>query len=88
MFSEGPIRRGVGTVRIQKEKGCSVTMEDVIKAFRCREPEKRIPVLRLELDYELALLHEAMVENNPHRVDQCKARLKELRQEMLMLEAL
>ncbi|PTX65059.1 hypothetical protein C8P63_101287 [Melghirimyces profundicolus] len=65
-----------------------MTMEDVIKAFRCREPEKRIPVLRLELDYELALLHEAMVENNPHRVDQCKARLKELRQEMLMLEAL
>ncbi|OYD07871.1 hypothetical protein CHM34_10185 [Paludifilum halophilum] len=63
-------------------------MEDVIKAFRCREPEKRIPVLRLELDYELALLHEAMVEKNTHRIDQCKARLRELRQEMLMLEAL
>ncbi|WP_380703660.1 hypothetical protein [Salinithrix halophila] len=63
-------------------------MEDVIKAFRCREPEKRIPVLRLELDYELALLHEAMIERNTHRIDQCKARLRELRQEMLMLEAL
>ncbi|MDA8354700.1 MAG: hypothetical protein M0Z65_16275 [Firmicutes bacterium] len=63
-------------------------MEDVIKAFRCREPEKRIPVLRLELDYELALLHEAMVNNDPHRVKQCKDRLKDLRQEMLMLEAL
>ncbi|SDB96039.1 hypothetical protein SAMN04488112_101132 [Melghirimyces thermohalophilus] len=65
-----------------------MTMEDVIKAFRCREPEKRIPVLRLELDYELALLHEAMVNNDPHRVKQCKDRLKDLRQEMLMLEAL
>ncbi|EGK13085.1 hypothetical protein ACFQ49_03755 [Kroppenstedtia eburnea] len=63
-------------------------MEDVIKAYRCREPEKRIPVLRLELDYELALLHEAMVENNPHLVDQCKSRLRELRREMMMLEAL
>ncbi|PTM59282.1 hypothetical protein [Desmospora activa] len=63
-------------------------MEDVIKAFRCREPEKRIPVLRLELDYELALLYEALLENNTHRVDQCKARLQELRQEMLQLEAL
>ncbi|MDR6224859.1 hypothetical protein JOE21_000850 [Desmospora profundinema] len=63
-------------------------MEDVIKAFRCREPEKRIPVLRLELDYELALLYEALVENNTHRVDQCKARLQELRKEMLQLEAL
>ncbi|GGE22868.1 hypothetical protein GCM10011571_26170 [Marinithermofilum abyssi] len=68
--------------------GCSVTVEDVIKAFKCREPEKRIPVLRMELDYELALLYEAMVENNTHRVDQHKARLRELRQEMLMLEAL
>lgn len=63
-------------------------MEEVIKAFRCREPEKRIPVLRLELDYELALLYEALVENNTHRVDQCKARLHELRKEMLQLEAL
>jgi hypothetical protein len=70
------------------EKGCSGTVEEVIKAFKCREPEKRIPVLRLELDYELALLHEALVENNTHRIDQCKARLKELRREMLMLEAL
>ncbi|WP_229751975.1 hypothetical protein [Marinithermofilum abyssi] len=65
-----------------------MTVEDVIKAFKCREPEKRIPVLRMELDYELALLYEAMVENNTHRVDQHKARLRELRQEMLMLEAL
>lgn len=63
-------------------------VEEVIKAFRCREPEKRIPVLRLELDYELALLYEALVENNTHRVDQCKARLHELRKEMLQLEAL
>ncbi|QKG86011.1 hypothetical protein GXN76_10210 [Kroppenstedtia pulmonis] len=60
----------------------------MIKAFRCQEPEKRISVLRLELDYELALLYEAMAENSTHRIDQCKARLKELRREMLMLEAL
>ncbi|MFC4076587.1 hypothetical protein ACFOUO_07150 [Salinithrix halophila] len=78
----------MNTNRKLMEKGCSVAVEDVIKAFRCREPEKRIPVLRLELDYELALLHEAMIERNTHRIDQCKARLRELRQEMLMLEAL
>ncbi|WP_089967007.1 hypothetical protein [Lihuaxuella thermophila] len=63
-------------------------MEDVIKAYKCRDPEERIPVLRLELDYELALLHEAMMENSTHKIDQCKARLEELRKEMLMLEAL
>lgn len=63
-------------------------MEHVIKAYKCQDPEGRIPVLRLELDYELALLHEAMMENNTHKIDQCKARLREIRREMLMLEAL
>ncbi|MCS1350574.1 hypothetical protein [Mechercharimyces sp. CAU 1602] len=63
-------------------------MEEVIKAFKCRTPEERIPVLRLELDYELARLHEAIVEQNTHRKDQCKARLREIRKEMMMLEAL
>jgi hypothetical protein len=63
-------------------------MRDVVKAFKCREPEKRIPVLRMELDYELALLYEAMLENSTHKINQCKAKLEELRREMLMLEAL
>lgn len=63
-------------------------MEDVVKAFKCRDPEKRIPVIRLELDYELALLYEAMLENSTYKIDQCKERLKELRREMMMLEAL
>ena len=79
-----PIRVGIQTIK----KGGSGTVEEVIKAYKCREPEKRIPVLRLELDYELALLYEALIENNTHRIDQCKARLEELRREMLMLEAL
>jgi hypothetical protein len=65
-----------------------VTMEEVMKAFKCRDPEERIPVLRLELDYELALLHEAMMENSRTKMEQCKERLKEIRREMLMLEAL
>lgn len=76
-----------GAYLLPKERGAAI-VEDVIKAFRCREPEKRIPVLRLELDYELALLYEALLENNTNRVDQCKTRLQELRQEMLQLEAL
>jgi hypothetical protein len=63
-------------------------MEDVIRAYRCREPEERIPILRFELDYELALLYDAMKENNPEKIAKCKSRLERLRQEMLMLEAL
>jgi hypothetical protein len=63
-------------------------MEDVIRAFKCRDPEKRIPVLRMELDYELSLLYEAMLENSIHKMNRCKMRLREIRREMLMLEAL
>ncbi|SFJ05696.1 hypothetical protein SAMN05421852_10445 [Thermoflavimicrobium dichotomicum] len=65
-----------------------VTMEDVIKAFRCRAPEERIPVLRLELDYELALLYEAMMENSVAKMSESKKRLEKIRREMLILEAL
>lgn len=62
-------------------------MENVIKAFKSKDSEKRIPVLKLEIDYELAQLHEAIQEKNTHLADQCKARLTELRREMLLLEA-
>lgn len=71
-----------------QNKGVQVTMEEVLKAFKCRGPEERIPVLRLELDYELALLHEAMKENCPQKIQACKNRLVEIRREMIMLEAL
>jgi hypothetical protein len=69
-------------------KGCGGTVEDVIQAYRCRDAEERILVLRRELDRELDKLAEAMRENNAHNMDQCKARLKEIRREMLLLEAL
>lgn len=61
-------------------------MDDVIKAFKCREAEQRIPVLRLELDYELASLFEAMKEQNQSRIDQSLKRLHRLREELILLE--
>lgn len=69
-------------------KRCSVTVEDVIKAFKSKDSEKRIPVLKMEIDYELAELYEAIQEKNTHRIDQCKARLAELRREMFQLEVI
>lgn len=62
-------------------------MDDVLRAFRCREPEERIPVLQLELDYELALLYEAMCENNERQKEKSIKRLQKLRQELVILEA-
>jgi len=61
-------------------------MDDVIKAYKCKEAEERIPVLRLELDYELALLYEAIKEKDEEKQDKAKKRLKQLRQELLLLE--
>ena len=49
-----------------------------MKAYRCRDAEERILVLRMELDYELLNLYDALKENHPNKIDQCKARLEEI----------
>ncbi|MFY0545233.1 hypothetical protein [Brevibacillus sp. H7] len=69
------------------EKACSVTMDQVIAALKRRDAEERIPVMRLELDYELATLYDAIQAKDTAQVKKSKDRLKQLRQEMLLLEA-
>ncbi|MFD1423617.1 hypothetical protein ACFQ4J_07640 [Laceyella tengchongensis] len=63
-------------------------MEEVIRVYHCQDAEERIRILRMELDEELEKLYEALKNNNFHRIDQIKARLEEIRKEMLMLEVL
>ncbi|KIL41182.1 hypothetical protein SD70_09165 [Gordoniibacillus kamchatkensis] len=63
-----------------------VTVEEMIQAFRSKRPEERIPVLRLELDYELATLHEALQRGDAAAAEESKTKLQALRQEMLQLE--
>lgn len=62
-------------------------MKQVIQTLKRKDAEKRIPVLRLEIDYELATLHDAMVTNDEKIINECKERLEILRQEMFRLEA-
>ncbi len=69
------------------EKSCNVTMDQVIAALKRRDSEERIPVLRLELDYELATLYDAIKAADKGQVRESKERLKQLRREMLLLEA-
>lgn len=69
------------------EKACSVTMDQVIAALKRKDAEERIPVLRLELDYELATLHDALKTQDRSQIKKSKERLKQLRREMLLLEA-
>ncbi|MBU8906739.1 hypothetical protein [Desertibacillus haloalkaliphilus] len=61
-------------------------MEQVIQTFKRTDGEKRVPVLRLEIDYELVTLHDAMLEENLEEMNASKERLEKLRQELIQLE--
>jgi hypothetical protein len=63
-----------------------ITTDHIIHAFKSKRVEERIPVLRLEMDYELAVLFEAMERGDESHVKRSKERLAELRREMIMLE--
>jgi hypothetical protein len=62
-------------------------MKQVVNTLKRTDAEKRIPVLRLEVDYELATLYEAMVEEDDDTINECKRKLERLRVEMIRLEA-
>jgi hypothetical protein len=50
--------------------------------------KERSAVLRLEMDYELATLFEAMSEKNGEKMKSCKQKLERIRLELLRLKAL
>ncbi len=68
-------------------KDVSVTMKQVIQTLKRTDAEKRIPVLRMEIDYELARLHEAMANDDQDMISECKEKLTQFRQELIRLEA-
>lgn len=64
-------------------------MKQVMNTSRKKSYEKeRSAVLRLEMDYELAVLFEAMSEKNDDKMKDCKQKLEKIRQEMIRLKAL
>ncbi|WP_079529708.1 hypothetical protein [Halobacillus hunanensis] len=58
-------------------------MKYVMEALRKKEAEERLPVIRLEIDYELVTLHDAMLAQDQEQIDACKVRLAKLRQQLL-----
>lgn len=77
---KGPLKKVVF------EKECMVTAEQVVEAFKRTDAEERIPVVKLELDYTLANLFEAIQQKDQERIHQCKDDLEKLRTEMILLE--
>ncbi len=49
---------------------------------------ERIAVLRLELDYELAVLFEAMEENDDEKKEATIKKLRDIRSQLVILEGL
>ncbi|MFC4735471.1 hypothetical protein ACFO4L_02635 [Bacillus daqingensis] len=62
-------------------------MEKVIQTLKRKDGERRIPVLKLEIDYELQTLYDAMQASEIEQIELSKGRLEELRSEWLRLEA-
>ncbi|KAA0548084.1 hypothetical protein FZW96_10155 [Bacillus sp. BGMRC 2118] len=62
-------------------------MKQVLHDKKKTEAEKRKPVLRLEVDYELATLYDALLIKDAKKIVECKRKLEKLRQEMIRLDA-
>ncbi|WP_422123643.1 hypothetical protein DHX103_02210 [Planococcus sp. X10-3] len=64
-------------------------MKQMIQIIRKADVEKEyIHVLKLELDYELASLFDAMQQKNEREIAICKKRLREIHVELEALHAL
>ncbi|MBB6636406.1 hypothetical protein [Cohnella thailandensis] len=72
--------------RIIFQKRPQITVEDMVQAFKSKRAELRAGVLRLEIDYELAVLHEALQQGQAEEIESSKLRLEGMRKEMLLLE--
>ncbi|MDF2945827.1 MAG: hypothetical protein K0S51_506 [Bacillales bacterium] len=62
-------------------------IRQVINVWKRTDGEQRIPVLKLEIDYELMSLYDALVNNDEIQIEECKQKLQNLRLEMIRLEA-
>ncbi|GGD19479.1 hypothetical protein [Pontibacillus salipaludis] len=60
-------------------------MKRVMDSLRKREVMERLPVVKMEIDYELMTLFEAMEEEDNQQVRQSKERLEQLRMEWVHL---
>lgn len=68
------------------QKEPMITLESMIEAFQSTRAEERARVVRLELDYELYVLHECLEAGDQEGIARAKSRLEELRLEALQLE--
>lgn len=61
-------------------------MKYVMEALRREEAKAKLPVIRMEIDYELVTLFDAMKANDTVQIIKAKERLKQLRRQLLEIE--
>lgn len=61
-------------------------MKYVMEALRRKEAQEMLPVIRMEIDYELATLFDAMEEQDKVMIIKSKERLESLRKQLLQIE--
>lgn len=58
----------------------------VMEVLHQEEAQEQLPVIRMEIDYELVTLHDALQENDKVKIIKTKERLNQLRLQWLKIE--
>ncbi|MFC2950243.1 hypothetical protein [Virgibacillus sediminis] len=61
-------------------------MKYVMEALRKKEAEEKLPVIKMEIDYELVTLYDALQEKDQVQIIKSKEKLEKLRMQMLEVE--
>ncbi|WP_087973061.1 hypothetical protein [Oceanobacillus rekensis] len=61
-------------------------MKYVMEALRRKEAQEKLPVIRMEIDYELVTLFDAMQADDKVLIIKAKERLEDLRTQMLEID--
>ncbi|WP_373895892.1 hypothetical protein ACUL41_11110 [Virgibacillus natechei] len=61
-------------------------MKYVMEAIRRKEAQEKLPVIRMEIDYELVTLHDALQANDNVQIIKAKERLEQLRLQLQKAE--
>jgi hypothetical protein len=72
--------------RVLFQKEPAITVDEVMQALRSQRSNDRVQVLRMELDYELTVLSDALKASDEEAIRSSKEKLEAYRHEMLLLE--
>lgn len=61
-------------------------MRYVMESLRKKEAIEKLPVIKMEIDYQLVTLHDALKANDHVEIVKAKEKLEQLRRELLEIE--